>query len=346
MIKYTVHLLDKILEDTYGEDSAKVKAILSQIKETAFSLVKVEEIKAFVSNHQKLLLERKETEVDPAICDKVLDWLETFFPEYLNENLPISVLGKEKLFLRYREVIIEAKEQTKALSDERLFTSLLPIFEAENDPNLTLKYAKYLDCFWSNWRKFEVSFEKSSYWLDLIEILISNNFNTGEFFKYNARKFREEANQTDDPFLIEEIFYSHLSKLRQIPLVIGMSFDSELDHIKTLLENWLKIEIGKCRLRQKSYNPSQTGIFKEKLKTSLSVAQLAYFFRLLKNTDIIANPVIMDIFHVIINNFSTKQVETITLESLRNKYYNPELRTMESVKDLIRKMIQIIDKEN
>ncbi|MBY0424171.1 MAG: hypothetical protein K2Q22_00920, partial [Cytophagales bacterium] len=111
--------------------------------------------------------------------------------------------------------------------------------------------------------------------------------------------------------------------------------------------DWLKIELAKCKAKQKRFDPSQLQIFSsktKKLEMNLSVAQIAYFFRLLNGANIIANKVKKDIFTVIINNFSSQKVETIELSSLRNKFYYAETKTIESVKDMLKTLLKEADK--
>ncbi|WP_156832009.1 hypothetical protein [Kaistella palustris] len=68
---------------------------------------------------------------------------------------------------------------------------------------------------------------------------------------------------------------------------------------------------------------------KQKLKTNLSVKELAYLFRVLYDEEIIDSKHKTDIFNFIAENFSSKQKEDISANSIKNAFDTPDFNTVD-----------------
>jgi hypothetical protein len=80
-----------------------------------------------------------------------------------------------------------------------------------------------------------------------------------------------------------------------------------------------------------------------KIQTKLSVAELAFLCRALYETDVFTNAQQKDVLRVIGRDFSSLKQETISLQSLLSRYYNPEAATKASVKALLQRVIRHLD---
>ena len=81
----------------------------------------------------------------------------------------------------------------------------------------------------------------------------------------------------------------------------------------------------------------------EKIKSNLSVSQLAYFCRLMYESGAIVPKSQTDILKFITDNFHTVNTQEISIRSLRSRYYTVDLATKEAIKALLNKMIKAID---
>ena len=81
-----------------------------------------------------------------------------------------------------------------------------------------------------------------------------------------------------------------------------------------------------------------------KLHTTLSVAQLACFIRLMTEEKLIANPNQTEVIGFFAEHFRTDKSENISAESLRSKYYTIEGGTSNAVKDILIHMMNHIRK--
>ena len=83
----------------------------------------------------------------------------------------------------------------------------------------------------------------------------------------------------------------------------------------------------------------------QKIQVSLSVAQLAYMFRVLTELGIVKNKNLSELMRFLTNNVSTPKAKDISFDSLEVKFYNPDHSTKVSVQDVIIKQLNFIRKD-
>lgn len=342
-MKYSLQLFDNLIEDFGEEDNEEVRAIIDEIKKTACSLKTREETRLYIQNHQVALLEQKNFGLLCQKCDSVLHFLETYFGQFINEALPLSETGRSKIFGRFDDLISEISCKIKEI-DKKLYGYMQPLTDPDNDYKCTIYSSRYVSCFWESWLSDVSSsgFDKET----ILNFLITQNYNTPGIFRYITGEIIGELQEEDDPYFQKQVLLSHHKKLSIIPEKNGTAFRPNYPGIKSLLSDWLKAEIKHCRKKLKSYNPQQQTIHtkdpQHKIETSLSVAQTAYLFKILHKTGVLTNKVQMEILHVISEKFRSKKTESISFDSLHNKYYNVEDRTKEAVKDMLREVLKNI----
>ena len=342
-MKYNLQQFDNLIGENNEEE--EVNEIIKTIKETAFRLKTDEELMLFIQNHYTALLEKKSYESLYEMMDKVLYFIETHFSKFVDEKLQISDLGKIEVYNSHSNLLVELREEMKLYISEKLRSYMRPLIEPEACANCTIYQARYISKFWENWFLY---FEHVSSFLKeetVLSYLISQNFNPPNLFEYIVSKITGELNQDDDPYIQEEVLRIYNKRFSNIPTKIGNSFLPDYPDVKTLLERWLKAEIKQCRKKQKEHNPDQQTIIpktKAKIEMSLSVAQMAYFFKLLSNAGIITNKINAEMLNVICDRFRSKKMDTISYESLYNKYYDTEDKTKEMVKEILEKVIKSI----
>ena len=83
----------------------------------------------------------------------------------------------------------------------------------------------------------------------------------------------------------------------------------------------------------------------QKLKTPLSVNQLAYLCKVLYALKVIQSANQTDVFKFIAENFETPNSKDISMQSLRSKYYIPDSKTKEAVKEIAINMLNFINSD-
>lgn len=82
---------------------------------------------------------------------------------------------------------------------------------------------------------------------------------------------------------------------------------------------------------------------KNKIMISIPVAQVAYFMRLLFDSEIIITQSKSDVLGRIAHSLVTKNTPEISIKSLKAKFYTVDPATKESVKKLLIELLNTID---
>jgi hypothetical protein len=181
----------------------------------------------------------------------------------------------------------------------------------------------------------------------LIEILYRLNFNSVDFFHYITSHIEDVVAREERYEGKKNLLYYYQKIYRQRLVRTNMFYQKSLLSIKTQVLNWLQEEIyylekiseGKL---EKDKAESNTG--QNKITTQLSVAQLAYILKVMHETGLITATSQWDMFRFVQENVGSKRKDTISAQSLNNKYYNVEAATKTSVKDLLLKILHHINK--
>jgi len=181
------------------------------------------------------------------------------------------------------------------------------------------------------------------------ELLLYLNFNHIGFFKYLIDKLQDAGNQlqTEDA-KIDTLKYQR-KLLRQMPSKLGFALFFQLQSIKEQVLYWIEEEIIFIESQNKSIDPlpekKESGQkIESKIIVALSVAQLAFFIRILNLGKIITNNNQSDMIKTFASNFKTYKTEEISYGSLYGKYFKPESSTIRDVKDVLLRLINLINK--
>ncbi len=136
-----------------------------------------------------------------------------------------------------------------------------------------------------------------------------------------------------------------LKKVNQFFCTPRNGFLQFLPSVKEQVGNWIIEEI---RFLEKGTFPVEyTNSLSEpdsKIHTSLSVAKLAVIIRLLVVDKIIINRTVAPMLRVVTKTFSTLQKDDISIGSLETKYHAPDKTTINAVRDMLFKWINILGK--
>lgn len=198
----------------------------------------------------------------------------------------------------------------------------------------------YLDAFYD-----EIKENSKLTTTDIIEILYCINYNSIEFQNYKIKKFKSELDNREAYSEKIDYLYHCLKLINQRNCKVNIAYDKDLPSIKHQLISWVEEEITYLNKKiQLTTVPRELNLFsdqeKVKLQSGLTVAQLAFFFKLQADVGIISHKIQRDIFRHIAENYQTSKVTEISIESLKNKYYQVDASTIETIKH---KTIEILN---
>lgn len=274
--------------------------------------------------------------------EKLLRFIEKEFKNYLNVNIQIP----------YRSILVKEFEITDKLKElkSRLLASNI------NDQLLKLIYEPLLKISTINIQE-KVTYYEFNYCSDFIlvlhyqidfenitESLINDclfelNFNSLQFFKFLTSQILEELELQENNIQKIDVLYRLLKNYNQKQSRNFFKYKANLPPLKEQIINWIEEEIEyltkKIKLEANQLTNISNNEEKIKFLTSLSVAQLSYFFGLLMDAGIIKHKNQTDIFRFIADNFKTNNTDKISVDSIKAKYYNVESTTKNAVREKI-----------
>lgn len=205
------------------------------------------------------------------------------------------------------------------------------------------------------------TYRQINYYRDLFQQFLSGDGSiTSSFIRHALYKH----NYNSETFLVNEYerLYKACSRMNTIKEKIAfLSYELKkvnqffcipkngylpfLPTVKEQVGNWIGEEI---RFLEKGVFPNDYSNTltepENKIHTTLSVAKLALLVRLLVIDKIIINRTIAPMLRVVGKTFSTLQKDDISIGSLETKYHAPDKATINAVKDMLFKWINILGK--
>jgi len=179
---------------------------------------------------------------------------------------------------------------------------------------------------------------------NLKECLLRLNYNKFSFIDYIMIRLRTGVDEIEPASEKMLKWYSHLKEFKQLQHLSEYGLFPDSPSLKEQIVSNIHEEII-CLEKQEQLKtmvlpvagPAQVN--EERLLTSFSVPQLALFTRLLIDTEILQTKNHTATLRKIAASMRTSKTDSISAESLRIKFYNPESASKNIMKDCLLKMI-------
>jgi hypothetical protein len=177
------------------------------------------------------------------------------------------------------------------------------------------------------------------------ETLYYINYNEDNFVAYEFEWLKELTNERNsNQEKIAALRYEQ-KKINQLPLKPNCCFNPNMPSLKDHINGWINEEV---KFLENIQLPEKVGDKlnenEDKIHTSLSVAKLAVLLRLLVVDKIIINRTVAPMLRVAAKIFTTLQTDDISFGSLETKYHAPDKATINSVRDMLFKWINILNR--
>ncbi|WP_378181992.1 hypothetical protein [Aquimarina sp. SS2-1] len=277
--------------------------------------------------------------------DNILDYLEQIFYEYLDYSLPVS--HQQKLWFIYKnkrlaDIIITKLHKTD-ISKEFCEMIIAPLLRIRNNelPILSYENKAYLITYLKVFKKLLTKTPKPSF-ETICKVLISLEFNTFNIFFFIENHFRSQLENLNSR---NELLQLYLLKRNVVTISITSTqrYNSNLPSLKEQLLIWLDEEIKLLKTNLKFSSDTEeenlkSSINQEKKMIELTVSELSLIARLMYESDILKGSK-KNFFHFLSDSFKTKKSNTISVESLSNRYYSINKATFRSVDGILRIML-------
>lgn len=223
---------------------------------------------------------------------------------------------------------------------------LLNFISTYKQEPFTYHYILYLCDFVEHISSLDQKLESFDKELEII--MMKYNFNSSRYFNYKIEQIQIQLSDRETIKERLEYLSSYQKDLRQMEIFPNRKLYADQRSIHDQISSWITEEFEFVHNKLISSQLRITDEVKpdEKIQVHLSVPQLALFFRLLIETGIIENKKLATVIKTITKSFKTKHSEQISSESFRTKYYEIETKSVETIKDALIKMINILSKMN
>lgn len=175
------------------------------------------------------------------------------------------------------------------------------------------------------------------------DTLYKFNYNSESFILNEYERLNKASSQLHSIKEKIAMLSYELKKVNQFFSISKNALVQYLPSVKEQVGNWIIEEI---RFLEKGMLPIEyantLSEHDNKIHTSLSVAKLAVIIRLLVVDKIIINRTVAPMLRIVTKTFSTLQKDDISISSLETKYHAPDKATINAVKDLLFKWINIL----
>lgn len=294
-----------------------------------------------VDNRRKSLIQTIITHLQ-----NTLDFIEEFFSGYFDrtQKVPVSYLSvcKDELGKQIGDLCLLLEKSDPI--DQHLSEIISEFFRrfmclrARSITYEQLAYCKHLlSQFFSERETIST--------LRIRETFYYLNFNEENFVFYELERLKH---LTEDILTRKEkmsVLYYEQKLINQLPALVNNGYTTDMPSLKEQVTSWINEEVKYLEKDCLQVNMGNTFPDSEnKINTSLSVAKLAVLIRLLVVDKIIINRQVAPMLRVIAKTFTTLQKDEISFGSLETKYHAPDKATINTVRDMLFKWINILGK--
>ena len=357
-------LSDDCLQSLIDESEIGLKKARELLTEALIGISNIKDKQQFIQMHQALLIRlldklhayRQNKQVDDRInwiystvsshLQNTLDFIEEFFDNYFdrNEKVPAIYLSicKDEIFVqveKFQEFFANKDGFDKSLIN--IITQSIQQF-CNND----IKPVSYLQMAYQKNLLNELTLGTKILSTQIIrETLYHLNFNEDNFIDYEYEKLIRliEVLCTNKEKI--NLLRFEKKRINQLTTKLNYYYTAATPSLKEQINIWIDEEIKFLENADLQHKPEipLTGNG-SKIDTSLSVAKLALIIRLMVIDKIIINRTVAPMLRVVAKMFTTLQKDEISFGSLETKYHAPEKASINSVKDMLFKWINILNK--
>lgn len=177
------------------------------------------------------------------------------------------------------------------------------------------------------------------------------NYNSIRCFTYHAHYISSMLELAETRAEKIEKLSFLLKSINQAQVKPGIGYNLHAPSISSQLNGYIVEEIDHLeRLQQLTSNPTsrslETLLGSYKIQFEMSVAQIAYLVKLFIEIRIMVTNNVTGLLRFLSKFLVSKRTESFTYDSFRTKFYNVESSTKQSVKIILLKMVDHINKES
>ncbi|MCT4588330.1 MAG: hypothetical protein N4A71_10945 [Carboxylicivirga sp.] len=345
------NIKDKLLEISAGQASARRLNILIGVYQSSIIRLIDELSNKMCPCQAKDQCHSKQMEPLIQSLIATLKFIHIQFSDYFDSNskLPQVCEANHRDILKLKMSDLFNQFSQHSINAELLLVVLHPFTDFINQKKKAYsfndKYYLYnwLENLEEHWQLIE---EHQNTNRTLCKLLVMYNLNSNKSIEFITSYLTERYKQEDSKqSQILKLKY-FLKNVKQISTAVDKAYLPLKPSLKKYLIKWLTQEIkyieNSCHISEYSQAIHQNTKAPLKIKSNLSVSKLALFLRLSVESGVFAPENKRDLLRHFANNFSSAKTDTNSFDSLHNKFYSPDQRSLEVIKKLVLKQLNFI----
>jgi hypothetical protein len=299
-------------------------------------------VQALLINLSDCLFQKQDEYI--SVCNQIentLQFIQSFFYQQFDVDSRVTkyclqhFLGCSKLKLEYWKIKLNHSALLETLDECLADKSISPEYI------ITYRKISYLKYLLQEIESAATVISESY----MRELFIYKNFNSACFISYEIELIQAEMEKLKTDQEVFLFLQSEQSKIAKLKMNAGFHFDNLQPSVKKQLADWVTEAIKRLELKDKKTNDK--GLLPDvgvKIQTTLSVAKLAVLIRLMVVDKIIINQPIAPALRTLSKLFTTLQKDEISFGSLETKYHAPDKATLNTIKEMLLKWVNILGK--
>ena len=323
----------------------KVKSELIRIRQALLSnallLTDHQHVQRYIQGHHYglvQLLDKLRPDANADLLSILLDLLremEKTFAPHIDPDANVPIVYRNHLAEECNKIVAAFNKLLKdAPVSERLQLVFIRIFKRfSTATTVTYHQHRYVTML-----KEEITHRLKKPTLteeDLRQLLLWLDCNSLTAFGYYTHQITEQLHALETKNEKHERLMMLRREITQAPVKPDLHYHPKIPSLRTQLLTFLSEEL---KIMESVASPppakaSPSGDFR--LRTELSVSQLACLLKTLLDNRIITNPNVSELLRFLAQTTVTKRAEAISFDSLRAKYYNIESGTRETTRQVL-----------
>jgi hypothetical protein len=358
----------------------EILRIKSDWKNNVFAADDERKIELYIQHHQKELIELADLlleyrggngtpDADSGASDpgkylyenfyigieELLAFIENYFSRYFDQNhfIPVSYKWVAHHDFKVKVTLIRKSLEKRKVDKHLVSLAFFPLDRFINETakcDITFRRLIYLKKFIRELQKIaEAQMDDRQINEELRKLFFYLNYNSLRVFNYATGYISKFVSMGNAPVSKYERLALVHKLINQTQVKPGFSFDPNLKSINEQLAGWIAEEISFYEKKQLTLEFKSNGVESAgneyKLKTDLSVPQMAFFIRLMMESKVIRSDNIQEVLRFCSRHLQSRRTEKIAHASLYSKFYNTEQSTLVAVKEILTRMLNLVNKK-
>ena len=279
--------------------------------------------------------------------NELLYFLQIHYAKYFNhfQKMPFIKMKHIKKELKPKLDTIIAAFQRTILNEKLIRLIVQPLEQFISSNTITYSESQNMKAITGELLAIDTTVQEEDFIAIVKRILISINFNSPELTAYLINELDTLVADEESVQGKLRILKYQLKEINQVTVKREYALHIYYGSLKEQIINWLNEENAFYQTELVVVSSMPNPLTNDtKIHTSLSVAKLAVLIKLLVADKIIINRTLAPMLRIAAKTFTTLQKDDISFGSLETKYHAPDKSTTNTVRDMLFKWINIVNR--